>query len=71
MVNYNGSAGGKDNHDVRQVFNVAVSRGNARAAGWFNALCLKTTSGDIAADPVRRAPGVGYLASLGQSGRRP
>jgi hypothetical protein len=51
MVDLARSAWGNDNPTFRQVFTSRfIPGGSDQQLQWFNALCLKTTSGEIAAE---------------------
>ena len=66
MVELMRVAWGKDNPTFRQVFTSRfIPGGSLEQLQWFNDLCLKTTSGDIAATLQEARSGLDISAELG------
>jgi pimeloyl-ACP methyl ester carboxylesterase/DNA-binding CsgD family transcriptional regulator len=66
MVDLMGLAWGKDNPTFRQLFTSRfIPGGSPEQLQWFNELCLKTTSGDIAASLQEWRSGIHILDELG------
>jgi pimeloyl-ACP methyl ester carboxylesterase/DNA-binding CsgD family transcriptional regulator len=67
MVDLARVAWGKDNPTFRQVFTSRfIPGGSQEQLQWFNDLCLKTTSGEIAATLFEARAAMDVSASLGQ-----
>ncbi len=67
MVDLMRLAWGKDNPTFRQVFTSRfIPDGTPEQLQWFNDLCLKTTTGDIAASLLEGRSMVDITASLGE-----
>ena len=67
MVDLARVAWGKDNPAFRQVFTSRfIPGGSQEQLQWFNDLCLKTTTGEIAASLFEARARGGYLRLLGQ-----
>jgi pimeloyl-ACP methyl ester carboxylesterase len=67
MIDLARVAWGKDNPTFRQVFTSRfIPGGSAEQLQWFNDLCLKTTTGDIAAELFRARADIDITALLGQ-----
>jgi pimeloyl-ACP methyl ester carboxylesterase len=67
MVDLARVAWGSDNPTFRQVFTSRFVPGaNAEQLQWFNDLCLKTTTGEIAARLLETRGGMDFEALLGQ-----
>jgi pimeloyl-ACP methyl ester carboxylesterase/DNA-binding CsgD family transcriptional regulator len=67
MVDLARVAWGKDNPTFRQVFTSRfIPGGSHEQVQWFNDLCLKTTSGEIAATLFEARAGLDISASLGE-----
>jgi pimeloyl-ACP methyl ester carboxylesterase/DNA-binding CsgD family transcriptional regulator len=67
MVDLMGLAWGKDNPTFRQLFTSRfIPDGSLEQLQWFNDLCLKTTSGEIAATLQEARGEVDILAELGK-----